>query len=614
MVGASSELFLTSGRENPTLHNSQNAVLDKPLDATLSYLSKILLEENIDENHIILYEEGMALTTMEKSLSDIISQNYSPSLNDPSPLNQQQAYPTSFNQPVQYQIIPSLVNLPASEYSKGLEEGMKFLPNIEKLRIDFQGNNLSIPSPCNLNEEKSKNQGSVINGSNSKKKLNNEDLDILEGRNCKIPQSYSEEPVRDQKLDEVILYNDDYIYKVASLREGMKANMRIKQTVKEHFTDVKDLLIRCSHLVATSDCQAAEDIIKQIRKQSSPDGDSTHRLALVLADALEARLTGTGSEVYNRFVSKRISTSDILKIQYLLMTLTPFLRATYCIAKDRILKLVDKASKLHIIDFGIGFGFQWPSLIQDLSEQKDGVVKLKITGIDFPRPGFRPTERVDETGRRLAEYAKSFNVPFEYNGIVSKLEDICNEDLKIEKDELLVVNSMYRFRQLGDESIALDSPRNEVLNFIHGLKPKLFLHGVVSASFSPFFVTRFRQVMLHYASMFDILDAFVPRDNKVRQLIEREMLAREVLNLIACEGAASVERPETYKQWHLRNMRAGFEQIPVESALLEWSQKKLKAIFDNRYFMEEDSNWILLGWRGKTLHALSMWKPKQGAA
>ncbi|KAJ1690030.1 hypothetical protein LUZ63_014185 [Rhynchospora breviuscula] len=361
----------------------------------------------------------------------------------------------------------------------------------------------------------------------------------------------------------------------------MKANMRIKQTVKEHFTDVKDLLIHYSHMVATSDCQAAEEIIKQLRKQSSPDGDSTHRLVLVLADAPEARFTGTGSETYNRFVSKRISTSDILNIQYLLMTVTPFLRATYGIAKDRILKL-------------------------------DGVVKLKISGIDFPRPGFCPTERVDETGRRLAEYAKSFNAPFEYNGIVSKWDEICNEDLKIEKDELLVVNSTYRFRQL--ESIASDSLRNQVLNFIHGLTPKLFLHGVVSASFNPFFVTHFRQVMLHYASMFGIVDAFVPRENKVRQLIEREMLAREVLNLIACEGAASVERPETYKQWHLRNMQAVFEQIPVESALLGRSQKKLKANFDNRYFMEGDSNWILLGWRGKVLLALSMCKPKKGAA
>lgn len=604
MVGRTScELFLTNEKDHQNTNIAQNAVSGEPLDATLSYLSKILLEENIDENHILY--EGVALAATEKILLDIIGQKYSPSPNNSAPSNEEQVYPTSTNHLVEYQIAPGLVNIPALEYSKGLEEGMKFLPNVGKLRTDFQGNNLSIPPPRNLNS---------LNGSNSKKKLNNEDLELSEGRNCKISQPHFEEPVRDHKLDEVILYNDDYIDKVASLNEAMKASMRIKKNVRENFSNVEDLLIRCSHSVATSDRQAAEEMIKQIRKQSAPDRGSTSRFALVLADALEARLTGTGSEAYNRSVAKRFSTSDILKIQYLLMTVTPFLRATYCIVKDRILNSVDKASKLHIIDFGIGFGFQWPSLIQDLSEQKGGAVKLKITGIDFPQPGFRPTERVDETGRRLEEYAKSFNVPFEYNGIALKWEEIRIEDLKIEKDELLIVNSMYCFRQLGDESIGLDSQRNQVLNLIRQLKPKLFLLGVVSASFSPFFVTRFRQVMLHYASMFDILDAFIPRDNKVRHLIESEMLAREVINLIACEGAASVERPETYKQWHLRNLRAGFQQIPIESALLEYAQKKLKSIFDNRYFIEEDSNWFLLGWRGKTLHALSLWKPKQEEA
>ncbi|XP_078170208.1 scarecrow-like protein 9 [Carex rostrata] len=293
------------------------------------------------------------------------------------------------------------------------------------------------------------------------------------------------------------------------------------------------------------------------------------------------------------------------------MTVTPFLRCTYAVAKITILQSVKKACTLHIIDFGIDFGFQWPCLIQELSEQKGSAVKLKITGIDFPLSGFRPSERVDETGRRLKEYAKSFGVPFEYHGIASTWEDINIEDLKIDNDELLIVNSMYRFRQLGDETVALDCSRNQVLNLIRQLKPHLFLHGIVNGTYSPFFVTRFKQVMSHYASMFDILDTFIPRDNTVRYLIEREIMARQMINLIACEGHAWVERPETYKQWHLRNLRAGFEQVPVDPHIIEVCKKKFKEIHDKRYFVEEESYWLLQGWRGKTLHAISTWRPKE---
>ena len=43
-----------------------------------------------------------------------------------------------------------------------------------------------------------------------------------------------------------------------------------------------------------------------------------------------------------------------------------------------------------------------------------------------------------------------------------------------------------------------------------------------------------------------MLDANVSRDNEARKLLEGGMLGREILNIIACEGADRIERPETY--------------------------------------------------------------------
>ena len=48
---------------------------------------------------------------------------------------------------------------------------------------------------------------------------------------------------------------------------------------------------------------------------------------------------------------------------------------------------------------------------------------------------------------------------------------------------------------------------------------------------------------------------------KHRRERKRELLGREIMNFIACEGSERIERPETYKQWQVRNTRAGFKRL-----------------------------------------------------
>ena len=121
--------------------------------------------------------------------------------------------------------------------------------------------------------------------------------------------------------------------------------------------------------------------------------------------------------------------------------------------------LAEKSTRLHIIHFGILYGFQWPGLIQCLSKRAGGPPVLRITGIDIPQPGFQLASMVEETGWRLANYCERFKVPFKYNAIAQKWETIQVDDLKLIKDEVIVVNSLYRFRYLFDEIVVESSPR-----------------------------------------------------------------------------------------------------------------------------------------------------------
>ncbi|GJN24114.1 hypothetical protein PR202_gb11834 [Eleusine coracana subsp. coracana] len=217
-----------------------------------------------------------------------------------------------------------------------------------------------------------------------------------------------------------------------------------------------------------------------------------------------------------------------------------------------------------------------------------------------------------DAGQRLAEYANMFNIPFEYQGISSKWETLRVEDFNIQKDDVLIVNCINRMKNLGDETVSANSARNRVLNTIRMMKPTVFVLGVLNGSYSsPFFLTRFKEVMYHYTAMFDVLDKTVPPDNEERMTIEREFYLSILINVLACEGSERIERPESYKKWKSRNLNAGFEQLPLNPEIVKRTKDMVKQEYHKDYVVNEDDQWLLLGWKGRILYAISTWKPNE---
>lgn len=92
-------------------------------------------------------------------------------------------------------------------------------------------------------------------------------------------------------------------------------------------------------------------------------------------------------------------------------------------------------------------------------------------------------------------------------------------------------------------------------------------------------------------------------------MFEREVFARDAMNVIACEGVARVERPETYKQWQVRNVRAGFRQIPLYEDIFKNVTRIVKSDYHRDFVIDQDGHWMLLGWKGRVIHAVSCWVP-----
>ncbi|KAI5083792.1 hypothetical protein GOP47_0003535 [Adiantum capillus-veneris] len=392
----------------------------------------------------------------------------------------------------------------------------------------------------------------------------------------------------------------------ASIREGGGRAPIIVSTV----ADLKGLLTSCAQAVASNNLRRAQEILQEIRQDASPYGSGLQRLAHYFAEGLFARLSGTGDRLYSVFTNNSPSAARMLKAHQLFVKVCPFVTVSHFFANRAILEAAKGASRLHIVDYGILYGLQWPCLISALAERKGGPPILRITGIDFPQPGYAHAERVEITGKHLAEYAKTYGVPFEYHAIASRWELVHPSSLNLRRDEVVIVNSMHRLHHLLDETVLASNPRKTVLSKMNEIKPKIFVQGIKNGNYNaPFFMSRFKEALASFSGAFDMLEALIRADNQERMMIEREVLGRDILNVVACEGPERVERPETYRQWQNRTQRAGFVQLPLHRKALNESQTIVRCGYSKNFSVDEDGSWMLLCWKGKVAHGLSLWKP-----
>ncbi|PVH34640.1 hypothetical protein PAHAL_8G266000 [Panicum hallii] len=521
-------------------------------------------------------------------------------------------------------------------FLKGMEEAKKFLPTNNSLLIDLEDTSgQSLPrdgkpatgfAAAQVKEEAVADGMLLFGGSNTGRGRKNchtdEDLEAETGRNSKLMMPEQEETGASELFDELMSCNfDGFLKRMNDLRiamdsESEKSARRVsgkgargRQRANE-VVDLRTMLIHCAQSVATGDRRSAMELLRQIKQHSSPRGDATQRMAHCFAEGLEARLAGTGSQVYQSLMAKRTSVVEFLKAYKLFMAASSLKKVHIMFSNQTILDAVAGRSKLHIVVYGVHYGLQWPGLLHFLSRREGGPPEVRFTGIDLPQPGFRPAYQIEETGRRLSNCALEFGVPFKFQAIAAKWETVCAEDLNIDPDEVLVVHSECDFSKLMDESVDVDtpSPRDMVLNNIRKIRPNVFILFVMNGTYgAPFFLTRFREALFFYSALFDMLDATIPRDNDERLLIERDIFGRSALNVIACEGADRVERPETYKQWQVRNHRAGLKQLPLNPEVVKIVRDKVKNYYHKDFLIDEDHRWLLQGWKGRVLYAMSTW-------
>uniref|UniRef100_A0A2P2IPU8 Uncharacterized protein MANES_S025700 n=1 Tax=Rhizophora mucronata TaxID=61149 RepID=A0A2P2IPU8_RHIMU len=372
--------------------------------------------------------------------------------------------------------------------------------------------------------------------------------------------------------------------------------------------DLKRVLIACAEAVSDRDIQRTAGLMHVLDQMVSVSGDPVQRVGAYLLEGLRARLELSGSKIYRALKCDAPLSSDLMTYMGILYKICPYWRFAYISANVVIQEAVAYESIIHIIDFQIAQGTQWIQLIQVLANRPGGPPFIRITGVDDSQSAHARGGGLHIVGQRLSEFARSCNVPFEFHDTAMTCCEVQREDLRILAGEAVVVNFPYVLHHMPDESVNTMNHRDKLLRLVKSLQPKIvtLTEQESNTNTKPFF-PRFIETLEYYISMFESIDVGRPRDDKQRISAEQHCVARDIVNMVACENAERVERHELLGKWRLRFTMAGFTQHPLTS-LATVALRNLLNEYDRNYRIEERDGAFYLWWKNRAMATSSAWR------
>ncbi|KAJ0103668.1 hypothetical protein Patl1_04404 [Pistacia atlantica] len=371
--------------------------------------------------------------------------------------------------------------------------------------------------------------------------------------------------------------------------------------------NLKQLLIACAKALSENNINDFDRLIAKARGAVSISGEPIQRLGAYMVEGLIARKEKSGSNIYHALRCKEPNSKDLLSYMHILYEICPYLKFGYMAANGAIAEACKNEDRIHIVDFQIAQGTQWMTLLQALAAKPSGPPHVRITGIDDPVSKYARGYGLEAVGKRLAAISQKFNIPVEFHPVPVFAPKVTLEMLDVRPGEALAVNFPLQLHHTPDESVDVNNPRDGLLRKIKSLNPKvLTLVEQESNTNTAAFLPRFIEVLNYYLAMFESIDVTMPRDQKQRINVEQHCLARDIVNVIACEGMERVERHELFGKWKSRFTMAGFRQCPL-SPYVNSVIKSLLRCYSEHYKLVETDGAMLLAWKDRDLISASAW-------
>ncbi|KAM5558090.1 DELLA protein GAI [Rosa sericea] len=305
--------------------------------------------------------------------------------------------------------------------------------------------------------------------------------------------------------------------------------------VDAHDTGVRlvHTLMACAEAVQQDNLKVADALVKQVGSLAVSQTGAMRKVATYFAEALARRIY----RVYPQEDSLVSSYSDILQMHF--YESCPYLKFAHFTANQAILEKFATATRVHVVDFGLKQGMQWPPLMQALALRPGGPPVFRLTGIGPPQPD--NTDALQQVGWKLAQFAETMGVEFEFRGFVANsLADLEPSMLEVRPPEVetLAVNSVFELHCL----LARPGAIEKVMASIKAMNPKIVTMVEQEANHNgPLFLDRFNESLHYYSSLFDSLEG---SSEPSEDLVMSEVyLGRQICNVVACDGGGQSGAP-----------------------------------------------------------------------
>ncbi|KAE8723332.1 Scarecrow-like protein 27 [Hibiscus syriacus] len=356
-----------------------------------------------------------------------------------------------------------------------------------------------------------------------------------------------------------------------------------------------DQLIQAAELIETGDPVHAQGILARLNHQLSPVGKPFIRAAFYFKEALQLllRLNATNTSAlctYNMIfkIGAYKSFSEI----------SPIVQFANFTCNQALLEVFEGCSRIHIIDFDIGYGGQWASLMQELVLRSGGSPSMKITAFDSPSN--HDELELGFTQENLKHFAGEINMALDIKIMNLESLESCSWPLPLQFDE--------------NEAIAVNLPIGSfsnhpstlplILGFVKLLSPKIvvsldrgcdrtdvpFPHHIIHA-------------LQSYTGLLESLDA-VNMNLDALEKIERFFLQPSIEKIVLGRHR-SLERRSP---WRSLFMQSGFSPLTFSNFTECQAECLIQRSPIRGFHVEKRQSSLVLCWQRRELIAASAWR------
>ncbi|KAF7051393.1 hypothetical protein CFC21_059629 [Triticum aestivum] len=360
-----------------------------------------------------------------------------------------------------------------------------------------------------------------------------------------------------------------------------------------------DQLTEAARLVEAGDAYGAREILARLnhRLPAAPAaGTPLLRSAFYFKEALSVALDTTGAHASSAAVAST-PVDVLLKLgaYKAFSELSPVLQFAHFTCVQAVLDELGGAGCIHVLDFDIGVGEQWASLMQELAQRRPGAA-LKVTALVLPST-HHPLE-LQLIHENLANFAAELGVPFQF--VVFNLDSV-------DPTELLAI--------AGGDAIAVHLPVGSVhaaavpsvLHLVRRLGAKLVISVDRSGDRGELpFAAHLLQAFQSCAFLLESLDA-VGTEPDVASKIERFLIQPKIESCVIRRHQAAAAGDKLLP-WRTMFTSAGFVPVHISNFAEAQADSLLKKVPVRGFRVEKRAGSLVLHWQRAELVSVSAWR------